>query len=234
MKNFSVKCTECETRDCWILKFCSKEWIDFVAQNKISHFYRKKQHVIYEKTLMEGIYFIHTGKVKVYKSGIGKKQQIVRLSKSGDILGHRGFNREYWPISAEIIEDSNICLLRIEHFNMLLKNNIELTNHLLLFYVDELYYSEEMARDLSQLSVRERVADALLKIKQAYCPSKEDKCVGVKLSRQDIADIAGTTKEQVSKNLAEFKEEKIINLNNKEIVIEDSEKLYTIANRSKF
>ncbi|OFX17775.1 MAG: hypothetical protein A2033_02300 [Bacteroidetes bacterium GWA2_31_9] len=234
MKNFSVKCTDCETSDCWILKFCSKEWIDFVANNKVSHFYKKKQHVIYEKTLMEGIYFIHFGKVKVYKSGIGKKQQIVRLSKTGDILGHRGFNREYWPISAEIIEDSNICLLRIEHFNLLLKNNIELTNHLLLFYVDELFYSEEMARDLSQLSVRERVADALLKIKNAYCPSKEDKCVGVLLSRQDIADIAGTTKEQVSKNLAEFKEEKIINLNNKEIIIEDSDRLNTIANHSRF
>jgi len=105
---------------------------------------------------------------------------------------------------------------------------------LLLFFVDELYYSEEIARDLSQLSVRERVAEALLKIKKAYCPSNEEKSIGVSLSRQDIADIAGTTKEQVSKNLADFKEEKIINLNNKEIVIENLNKLIFIANHSRF
>lgn len=226
-------CLDCESKDCWLIKYCSKEWLEFSFKNITSGFYKKKQQVIYEKTLMEGIYFIHTGKVKVFKSGVGRKQQIVRLSKSGDILGHRGFNREYWPISAEVVEDSIICFLKKEHFTTLLKNNPELTNHLLLFYVDELFYSEEMARDLAQLSVREKVADALLKIKKAYCSSEDEKSIGVFLNRQDIADIAGTTKEQVSKNLADFKDEKILTLINKDIIIENPNQLNFIANRSR-
>lgn len=234
MNNSTLNCFKCDSKDCWLIKYCNSEWLEYAHKHIISKSYKKKQHVIYEKTSMTGIYFIHTGKVKVYKTGIGRKQQIVRLSKSGDILGHRGFNREYWPISAEVIEDSYICFINNEHFLTLLKNNSELSNNLLLFYVDELYYSEEMARDLSQLSVRERVADALLKIKKAYCPSKDDKSIGVFLSRQDIADIAGTTKEQVSKNLADLKQENIINLINKEIVIENIDKLIFIANHSRF
>lgn len=230
----NTNCMDCKTKECWVQKYCNPEWINFVNINKSSQFYKKRQLVIYEKTLMTGMYFICTGKVKVFKSGAGRRQQIVRLSKSGDILGHRGFNREFWPISAEVIEDSFICFLRKEHFGILLKNNIEFSNNLLLFYVNELFYSEEMARDLSQLSVRERVAEAILKIKESYCPLRTDKEIGVSLSRQDIADIAGTTKEQVSKNLADLKDEKIINLINKDIEIIDIERLTYIANRSRF
>jgi len=109
MINPTTNCIKCDSNNCWLIKYCSSEWLEFAQKHIISRRYKKKEHVIYEKSLMKGIFFIHSGKVKVYKTGIGKKQQVVRLSKSGDILGHRGFNREYWPISAEVIEESCIC-----------------------------------------------------------------------------------------------------------------------------
>ncbi len=229
MKKISVNCRDCESKDCSVMRYCDEKWLEFLNQRKKVMSYKKGQQIIYERTTVDGIFFILSGKAKVYKTGVGGKQQIVRLAKSGDILGHRGLNKMYWPISASTLEDSYLCFIEKNDFETILKNNSTLTYQLLLFFADELVLSEEIARDLAQSSVREKMAAALLKIKNVFSPGS-GKSVGVQLSRQEIADIAGTTKEQVSKNLADFKKEKLIQLSGKDILIHDIERLKVIAN----
>src|SRR3990172_13264660 len=85
-------------------------------------------------------------------------------------------------------------------------------------------------KKLAMLSVKERIADALLQIQSVFSPS--GKTTGVYLSRQEIADFAGTTKEQVSRDLSKFKQDKIIDLNGKEIFILNAEHLKNIARLS--
>ncbi|MDH5397282.1 MAG: Crp/Fnr family transcriptional regulator [Cyclobacteriaceae bacterium] len=225
----NIDCYECPSHHCSLLKYCLPENIDLINNRKRCMSVKKGQQVLYERTLVDKIFFIQTGKVKVYKTGINGKQQIIRLSKTGDILGHRGLNRKLYPISAIALSDTILCGLEVNDFVNVLQTNPNLAYHLMMFYADELYYSEIKTRNLAQFSVREKVADALLNIQESFKMSNECESLGVILSRQEIAEIAGTTKEQVSKNLADFKDEGIIQLNGKEILILDCERLKGIV-----
>lgn len=218
-----VSCFNCPNRDCSILKHCDKHWLGFINDNKVITQYNKGQQIIFENTPFAGIYFVLSGKVKLFKTGSTGKQQIIRLLSLGDIFGHRGIATNIYPVSATATEDSNICYLSKECFEETLLGNAELTFNLMTFYARELNNSETEARNLAQLSVRERVADAILKIHKCYNGSP------VNLSRQDMADLAGTTKEQVSKYLSDFKNERIIDLNGKSISIIKMYKLAHLA-----
>ncbi|OFY66844.1 MAG: hypothetical protein A3H98_11005 [Bacteroidetes bacterium RIFCSPLOWO2_02_FULL_36_8] len=182
-----------------------------------------------EETPVNGIYFILSGKVKVYKTGLGNKKQIIRLARNGDIVGHRGINRKFWPISATAIEDSFICFISNENFEKVVMSNPKLGYQMVLFFSDELFRSEEIVKNLSSLMVREKVAYALMKISESY-PVFGNKIQEILLSRQDIAELAGTTKEQVSKHLNEFVKENIISFEGKRILVNNFKQLEIIAN----
>ena len=229
MPHLSHSCTDCPVSDCLIARYCSPEWKSMLDKHNTIVFYKTGQQIIYEKYPVDGIYFIRQGKAKVYKSGINGQQQTIRLAKSGDILGHRGMNRKYWPISSSTLEDSYICFIPKDIFENILMNNLMMTYHLLLFFTNELYHSEKIIKALALFTVCEKVAYSLLKIDEAFA-SENDKTLGAQLSRKDIAEIAGTTKEQVSRHLANFKKEKLISLQGKNIIVLDRERLEAAAN----
>lgn len=230
-KTTSISCKDCESLDCSILKRCSPEWLEFIDRNKICFYVKKGNNILHEDTPSRGMHFIQNGKVKVFKSGINFKEQIIRLSKSGDLLGHRGWNRSEMPISAIALEDCKICFLHEKDFNKVLRNNNELTYELMLFYSDELYNSEVKARNLAQMNVLELVTDALLYILDVYGENAETGFLNVSLTRQEIADLSGTTKEQVSKYLSELNKDGVIETEKSLIKIKSVGKLKAISQK---
>jgi CRP/FNR family transcriptional regulator, anaerobic regulatory protein len=211
-------CSNCD-QSCLIKLNCSNEWIEFANQHKRTVTFSKGQTILHEGMPVDAVTFIRKGKVKVFKTGNHGKSHIVRLSNSGDMLGHRGFNQKVMPVSAVALETCKICFFDINNFVYIIKNNPEFSYKLLLFYSDELNDSEVMTQNHAQMNVRERIADSLVRIFNVYGECKNEKCLDILLSRQDIADIAGTTKEQVSKYLYEFQEEKTLLIKGKKIVI---------------
>jgi len=226
---FDVNCLSCPNRNCSLLNCCDDNWVSFINDNKTVLHCKKGHHIINEETPVNGIYFILSGKVKVYKTGLGNKKQIIRLARNGDIVGHRGINRKFWPISATAIEDSFICFISNENFEKVVMSNPKLGYQMVLFFSDELFRSEEIVKNLSSLMVREKVAYALMKISESY-PVFGNKIQEILLSRQDIAELAGTTKEQVSKHLNEFVKENIISFEGKRILVNNFKQLEIIAN----
>lgn len=204
-----------------INQYCSPNWIRKLNEGKTTWRFRKGELVINEGAYVNGVYFIHKGKAKVYKSLNGESIQVVKLSKDGDILGHRGVGYEsYYPISVTALEESIISFVEIDLFIEVLRNSPDLTLNFMRFFAEELRKAEIRYKDSVTMTVREKVAEALLLIIDAYGFSANN-TLNISLSRQEIADIAGTTKEQVSKFLSEFKETRIIDLKGKDIELKD-------------
>ncbi len=205
--------------------YCPPDWIQVLNRKKSTWRYKKGELIINEGAYVNGVYFIHKGKVKVYKSVNSESCQVVRLSKDGDMLGHRGVGYESnYPISATALEESIISFIEIDLFIEVLRNSPDLILRLMHFFADELRRSEIRYKNSVTMTVREKVAEALLLIIDAFGISP-DNMLNISLSRQGIADIAGTTKEQVSKFLSEFKEANIIDLKSKDIELKDIERL---------
>jgi CRP/FNR family transcriptional regulator len=83
---------------------------------------------------------------------------------------------------------------------------------------------------MAQKHVRERIAEAILLLKECYGVTADGKTINSNLTRKEIANIAGTTTETSIRILSEFQKDKIISLNGKDITIINEEKLFKTAN----
>ncbi len=236
-QNKKPTCPDCEIENCFI-KSCKDASQEFVSNEKLCIYYRKGQQVITEGQLIVGLHFIYSGKVKVSTSWAGEKEQIIRFAKTGDILGFRGFGTKRiksYIISVTAIDECLICFVESKKMKELLDNNIQLSNHLLHFYADELIKIELRTKVVSQKPVRERVAISLLQLYNIYgVENNGKKTIDVTLDRQELANFVSTTRENISSFISEFKKDKLIDTEGKKIIISDYDKLLSICNLNGF
>jgi CRP-like cAMP-binding protein len=200
-------CNKCSTTDCFIKQYCSSEYINLISDLKETSIYRENQHIAHEGNVVLGLFFIQSGKAKVISSGLAGKTQVVRLTKQGDIIGHRGYGGDKYPIGAVALEESTICFIDNDTIYKAFMDNPNLTYQLMMYYSKELRKSESKIKSQAQMNVREKVADALLGCNSLYNSVNTYPFV-VQLTRQDLADLAGINTEQLSRILSEFKNTK--------------------------
>ncbi|GAA4303751.1 Crp/Fnr family transcriptional regulator [Aestuariibaculum suncheonense] len=181
---------------------------------------KKGQQFIIEGAPVNGLFFVLKGKVKVFRTGINGREQIVRFAREGEIIGHRGFGtEEYYSIGAIALEDTVLCYFSKHLLQQALMSNPKFAYDLMLFYANELNKSESKVKSISQMTVRERVIDTLLYINRKFGVNKG--FLDVNLSRKEYADYAGTTEEQVIRVFSALKKEKLIIARGKKIGIND-------------
>jgi CRP/FNR family transcriptional regulator, anaerobic regulatory protein len=227
----NMNCTTCKNTECPIFKFCPPEQRALANKNKTNLIIKKNHQLIHESTEVQGIYFIYSGKVKVYKEGIvdHSSSQIIRLAKSGQVLGHRGFGHKLeYSISADTLEACGICFFNNDFYFNFLKTNPDLIFHFLMFYADELKTIEARLRNMAQLSAKAKVADALQMILTSFGIDSKNILKG-SLSRVDISEIAGLSHGETIRILSNLEEENIIKKIGMGIKIENLNKLKKIA-----
>ncbi|MBL0343117.1 MAG: Crp/Fnr family transcriptional regulator [Bacteroidetes bacterium] len=221
-------CIKCNSENCYINKYVNKEWKKKTDSKRITLSFKKGESVFREGEPVSGIYFIYQGKVKVYNSGFKNRTQIVRFADTGNILGHRGFGKTpAYPIGATVLENSTLCFIPKADFISAMNHNGGLATELVNFYADELRRAENKLRSISQLTVRQKMAEALLTVAEIYGLSKEKGVdfLNVVLTRQEYADITGASLEEVIRTISQLKKEKLILIEGKRIAILDKSKL---------
>jgi CRP-like cAMP-binding protein len=224
MKKETPICDSCLNENCFIKKHLHLEKMQQYIGRKNSFVCKKSQQFIIEGAPTQGLYFVYKGKVKTVKTGIYGREQIVRLTTNGDVVGFRGFaTSKRCLIGASALEDTILCNFSNEDMLDILKNVPEFTFDLMLFYAEELNKSENNIRKIAQMNVRERVIDTLLYIHRKFGQSKG--VIEVDLSRRDIADFAGTTEEQVIRVISSLKKELLLKTVGKKIGLLNVEKM---------
>ena len=209
MKEEQTICYSCANENCFIKKHLHLAQMESFISKKQNVVCKKSDQFITEGAPMQGLYFICKGKVKTVKTGIHGREQIVRLTKNGDIIGFRGFGTgKKYLIGAYALEDTVLCNFSNETMLEILQHVHEFTYDLMLFYADELNKSENNIRKIAHMNVRERVVDLLLYIHRKF--GQVDGLIDIDLSRKEIADFAGTTEEQAIRVLSNLKKEALI------------------------
>jgi CRP-like cAMP-binding protein len=217
--------TLCDAQTCFMCQNCLEEWRPAICANKTNLKLKKGELLFKEGDPVNGIYFVYSGTIKVYKQWDADKELIIRFAKDGAIVGHRGMGADTsYPISAEALEPSVICYVDMKFFESTLRVNSELTYQLVNFFASELRISERRMRDLAHMPVKGRVADALIKLQQQFGITPEG-FINITLSRQDLASYAGATYETVFRVINELVAEQAITLLGKSISIANPEAL---------
>jgi CRP-like cAMP-binding protein len=192
--------------------------------------YKKKQVIYAEGQHPNKLYYIQAGKVKIFKTSDTGKELITGLLSAGDFFGHIPLieNMVYEEF-AETLEESSIRVIPRKEFEELLTTNQEIALKVIKLLANNIAEKEHQLVALAYHSLRKRVADALLTLKKKYAKEGED-LFSISISREDLANIAGTATESLIRTLSDFKNEKLIEIKDGKITLLEEKKLLNLFN----
>ena len=190
----------------------------------------KKGDLIFEDGAdSKGVYFVEKGTAKLSKSGVYGKDQILRFIKEGDLIGYRSLLiGEKMQAKAEAMTDVEIVFVPGDVFINLLRTDSKLSFAMLQKIAYELGESSNTITFLAQKTVRERLAEILLLLEQKLGTDPEG-FIKISLTREEIANLIGTATESAIRLISEFKQDKLIETEGRNIKILSHEKLIKLA-----
>ena len=205
---------------------------ELLMAHKSEHVLKKGEVLFREGAYPSGIYYIIEGKVKKYKTDKTGREQIIYVANTGELLGyHAILSQNRYPDSAATLEESTVAFIPKEDFLLTLQQSPVLNNRLLKTLSHEFSVLANSITLFAQNSVRERLALQLVVLREKYKVNFEPgMAVEINMSRDDLASMAGTARENVVRVLGEFKAAGIVETKGRKITITNIDKLIELTN----
>lgn len=210
--------------------FGGRKTLDDLTSNRNTNTYKKKQVVYTEGNHPSRLFYIVAGKVKTFKTNNDGKELTVGLYNEGDFLGYTALlEGSVYKETAEAIDDTELAIIPKEDFDNLINHNKEVTLKFIQLLAKNISEKEEQLLGLAYNSLRKRVADALITLQKKYQTTEQER-FSMHISREDLANIAGTATESLIRTLSDFKSEKLIEIKDGNIIILNEKKLAAMFN----
>lgn len=209
----------------------SKEEVNRIRSSFEPIRFKKGSKLFYEDGIPTGVFLIESGLTKKFKTVMGGNEQIFYIYTNGDLLGyHALLSNERYQDTCEAIEETKANFISKENFLKLLDNIPVLKENLLRNLAHEFGVLANTIGILAQKTQNVRLALFLLIVEERY--RKYDHLKGgIRLSRFDLANLIGATRESLGRSLKEFKEKGLISIESKAIRITNYERLFAILKR---
>ncbi len=203
----------------------AKELKELIALRKIRHI-KKKQVLYYHGDEPLGLYLLMSGSVKTLKLTEDGRELTTGLYQPDDFIGINALLLdESFAETAEAIEDSSVCLLPREAMLNLINKYPDISSKFIKILSNDVREKEEQLLELAYHSVRKRLAQVLIRLNHMGGSSDQ-----FKISREELAALAGMATETVSRTLSNFKEEGLIEKKGSYIEIKDVARLQKMKN----
>lgn len=192
--------------------------------------YKKNQIIYAENETPENLYCLLEGKVKLYKTGIGERTQILRLYRPVQYFGYRAyFAKEPYVSTAAAFEDSVLGIIPMSVVETLIRRN----NEVAMFFIHELSRNlggaDTKIINLTQKHIRGRLAESLLLLADKYGYDDEQGTLKIYMSREDLANLSNMTTSNAIRTLTTFVNEKLILVDGRRIKIINEPQLRKIS-----
>jgi CRP/FNR family transcriptional regulator, polysaccharide utilization system transcription regulator len=200
---------------------------DILIENSSIVRFTKKDVIFRQNTRTSHIMIVISGMVKIYKEGRGQRHIILKLSLPGSYIGMLSvMGDQIHQFSASAVEASAICFIDINPFRNTIMENGKYGLRLLNVISQEGLFILTRLMSQSHKQLPGRIADVLLYLsREVYHSTK----FTFPLTRRELAELAGTTKESFIRTLTEFKNDRIINLNGSEVEIVSQDIVNTLS-----
>lgn len=208
----------------------TQEQKEILAKDFTIQKYKKNENIYCEGETPNYLMCLLSGKVKIYKDGVGGRSQIIRVIKSHEYFAYRAyFAEENYVTAAAAFEPCTICLIPMPTIVKLIQENPELSMFFIKQLSKDLGISDERTVSLTQKHIRGRLAESLLFLKDTY-GVEEDQCtLSIYLSREDLANLSNMTTSNAIRTLSNFAAEKLIIIDGRKIKLIEEEKLKRIS-----
>lgn len=197
---------------------------DLNKERKVKVF-KKKSEIYSEGDTPLYVYFVKSGSVKSFKSNEDGKELIVNLYKQNDFFGFEPVleNAQYRETTV-VLEDSEVIVIPKHDFLVLFYNQKEISATFVGLLCKKVAEKEAQLLTLAYNSVRQRTAEALLKVFQLNGQNSK-----IYISRDDLSKMVGTAPESVIRALSEFKDESLIEIENGKIKVSNPQRLEKVV-----
>jgi len=203
---------------------------DKLVENSTRSNYNKGEIIYKEGDKPTGLIFLSKGKVKIFKEGVGGRDQIVRMAKRNGFIGFRAlFAKQNYLATAEAIDESEIVTIEKNTLFDVLEENGKFALKIIKFLASELGFSNTRTVTLTQKHIRGRLAESLLFLRDTYGFEEDNTTLKVYLSREDLANLSNMTTSNAIRTLSAFAQEKVIGLDGRKIKILDINSLEHIS-----
>lgn len=209
------------------LSVLTPEQIEKLKNNSYVVSHRKGEDIFVQERPISHIMFLSKGLVKIYKSDFKKHSVIITLVLPNHYIGiFSSFSETRYQTSATALEDSEIIYINLQYINELILENGRFSRLLIN------YFGEEGIRLMNKLvyypqkQVAGRIAEVLLLFANEIYKNEQ---FTLPLSRQELADIVYSTKESVSRTLTEFKNDRMIDINDRQIFLKSMDLLNMLS-----
>lgn len=193
--------------------------------------YEPGEHIFSTGEKPVGIYYIRKGCVKIICLEKDGTETILRLAGKNEFIGYRSLiNLNAYKTCAVVLEPTDAVFIPKSLFLDLLQKDIEFANTVVKIICEEVDDTETKFTDFVTKSGKQRLATLLASLKLSYQDDPAFKNDHIRLQKKEIAKAIGVTPESISRFLAEFKNEGIIETVEGNIKITDNKALLKIAN----
>ncbi|MED1467996.1 Crp/Fnr family transcriptional regulator [Bacillus salipaludis] len=195
-----------------------------IAQTR---FYKYKMYVFMQEDSMDRVFFIHSGKVKIYKTDFSGKEQIVSVLESGEMFPHAGFFRKgTFPAHAEVMEDANLIVIPIDKFEEILISYPELCIKLFKVLGEKIVDLQNRLEEQILHNTYEQIVLLLIRLCKSNGEKIDDQFkLTTQFTNRELANMIGTSRETVSRTINQLKKKEFIFLDDDGYYFIDHESL---------
>ena len=215
-----LNCDDCVDSVNSLFRDLNEEEKEQLKKNSVCKKVKKGDIIFREGDKPAGLICLSAGKVKVFKEGVGGREQIVRMVKPISFIGYRAlFAEENHTTTAMSLEDSVVCIFNRESLYSVMKLNNALTMRIIKALATELGFTFNRTVTLTQKHIRGRLAEALIFLIDTYGYEDDKVTIKIRLSREDLANLSNMTTSNAIRTLATFAKDKIIDIQGRKIKI---------------
>jgi CRP/FNR family transcriptional regulator len=223
-----VSCLECKDKSCAVSLLNNTE-LEVLSGNSSEIFLKKGELLYKEGALSSNIIYLKAGLVKEFTTGVNKKEQIIQIIKSRSYLGLSSmFGNKMSLYSYSVLEDSKICYIDSEVFKNLIQTNGMFSYEILVSVCRENINNYHRCLNKSIKQMYGRFADALIYFSKVIYESDE---FDLPVTQTELAALIGATRESITRMFTKFKNEGIIDAENRKVKILKPDLLENISRK---
>lgn len=210
----------------------SSEDLESVAQITVPKPLEREEYLFYEGDPPRGFYVVQKGAINVHRMNAQGKEQVIHVFRSGETMAEATLaTEEGYPANARAIENSQVLLIGRNGFLSLIRNNPELAIKMLASMSLHLRTLVEQLEDLSLKDVETRLVNWLLR----QCPdphSANPHSFVLTTTKRVLAAELGTVSETFSRTLAKLRDQGLLEVQGKTLVIHSPKKLRSLLEQN--
>jgi CRP/FNR family transcriptional regulator, polysaccharide utilization system transcription regulator len=198
-----------------------------IDKNKITVNFNKGETIKKQGTYMSHVLSVNSGLAKLYLEGIEQRNAIIRIVKPTNFIGGPGIyldQRHHYSVTA--LTNTTVCFIDVNVFKEIIDRNKQFSNEFMKDFSKGILSVYNRLLYLTQKQMPGRMADTLIYLFDEIFESSK---FTMYLSRQDISELSGMSKDSAIKILREFQNDRIINLTDREMELLDPEALHRIS-----